>query len=200
MLTWNADFVGCHGQLSTGCLAATNQASILVFSRGKLVKSGQIPFKDCRKLKIYRSYQFPCSKEFVLAVSEQRAALIDFHSLRIVKEWDDVMSVDITDQLSTGQQQVVFTFRGPSPSTYVMRESDWSATSTESLAEKKDETSLQDVIKALSVQSQNARQSLLGIEQQVTMRKLLLNRSATNLREAISLQKPYANPVILLNP
>ena len=82
LIDWLGWFLG-NEEPSIVSLAATNQSNLLCFVQGKLIKNGQLPFKDCKKLDVYRSCQLDTCREYVVASSSDRAAVIALSDLQV---------------------------------------------------------------------------------------------------------------------
>jgi hypothetical protein len=71
-------FMSQDGSKALACMvaAATSQGNLLIFYQRKLVKSCQIPFRDCCEILLYHGIQTGVTKEFLVAVSYTRGGVV----------------------------------------------------------------------------------------------------------------------------
>lgn len=59
------------------CVAtATTQGNLMIFSERRLLKSCQLPFRDCCQILLYHCFEPGITKEFLVALSFTKGAVV----------------------------------------------------------------------------------------------------------------------------
>jgi len=104
--------------------------------------------------------------------------------LQVVKSWNNVKDIYIKDHFSFGYPQIVIQLKDESSPTIVTSESNWENISPfpENIQDTESPI-LQSVSLALETQIRNSFLNLLQIQRKISLRKSIVNRSLTILKD-----------------
>ena len=115
---------------------------------------------------------------------------------QVLKEWSNVKKVIVRDEKKLGSPQVVIHFLGNKSPTVVTHESKWEEEFI-GTPEQNENSALNSVVSALDAQQRNAQNHLLSIEQQISLRQSIINKSLTALQDSITHQNQIRRAVHL---
>ena len=104
--------------------------------------------------------------------------------MQVVKSWNNVKDLYIKDHFSFGYPQIVLQLKDESSPTIVTSESNWENISpfTENIQDTESPI-LQSVSLALETQIRNSFLNLFQIQRKISLRKSIVNRSLTILKD-----------------
>ena len=104
--------------------------------------------------------------------------------MQVVKSWNNVKDIYIKDHFSFGYPQIVLQLKDESSPTIVTSESNWENISPfpENIQDTESPI-LQSVSLALETQIRNSFLNLLQIQRKISLRKSIVNRSLTILKD-----------------